>query len=274
MTIFTNTIRPGLLVSLKTSIKGNVTYTKTDLQADTPDADADEEGSQGLIARWETERRIADAAEHELSAEVRGKARSLISAVCAKSAFGLLCPDNKTAQLSEAVQQAQQLVANFNASAKLTKIELYIIAGRIAQDDVQAVQAISSEVRDLLSTIEKGLANLDVKAVREAAAKAKSIGQVLSPAAQSRVQDAIDIARSAARKIVSAGEQAATEIDREAIAAIAKTRTAFLDLGDQVEVAAPAAEGRGVDFEPSEEITAPAHVAPKIELDETNGAPA
>ncbi len=263
-----STIRPGLLVSLKTSIKGNVSYTKTELQAD------DFNGDGELVARWETERRISDAVEHKTSTEVRSKARSIIGSVCAQSAFGLLCPDSKEAELSAAIERAQSVVFTFNATAKTTRIELNVLRGRIAQDDVQAVQAISSEIRDLLSTIETGLAKLDVKAVREAASKARNIGQVLSPAAQSKVQDAIDIARAAARKIVSAGEQVATEIDREAIAAIAKTRTAFLDLDSISDVAAPAAEGRGVDFAPVEEIEVATHAAPKIELDETNGATA
>lgn len=259
-------IRPGVLVSLKTSVKGNVSYVKTTLY----DGVRESEDDTTLVAKWETTRRIADAAEHKAAAEARSKARSLIGGVCAQSAFGLLCPDSKTDQLREAIEAAQKVCADFNASAKLSRVDLYVIAGRIAEDDVQAVQAISSEVRDLLSTIETGLANLDVKSVREAASKARSIGQVLAPAAQERVKTAIDIARSAARKIVAAGEQVAQEIDREAIAAIAKARTAFLDLDETVEVAQPAAEGRGVDFAPTEEIAAPAHTAPKIDLEVTN----
>lgn len=242
MTTQTQTLRPGLLVSLKTSIKGNVSYIKKDLDAALTEAGVSK-------ARWETERTIADAAEYETATTTRGKARSLIGAVCTKSAFGLLCPEQDAPLLEKAIAEARALAETFNATAKLSRVHLYVIAGRIAADDVEAVKAISSEVRDLLDDMAEGVKNFDVKVIREAAAKAKQIGSMLTPEMQARITVAIEAARSAATKLVAAGETAAKEIDVRAVRALTEARTAFLDLDDAKAIAAPAVAGRAVDLQ-------------------------
>jgi len=236
-----STLRPGLLVSLKTSVRGNVSYNRRDLEND----------SDGKVAtaKWETERTIADAQEHEAAQKARGKAQSLIRSVCAKSAFGLLCPEGAADELDAAIGEARKVTDAFNATAKLTRVSVYVIAGRVAADDVEAVKAINSEIKDLMADMERGLANCDVKTIRDAAAKAKNVGKMLTPDMQVRVQMAIDTARASARKIVQAGEQAAQEIDKSAIRKITEMRTAFLDLDEQAEVAAPAQAARNIDFE-------------------------
>lgn len=237
-------LRPGLLVNLSTSIKGNVQYQKQTIESDHEDVDG------ARVASWETKRRIADPAEHEKATEVRSKARSIISRVCAVSAFGLLCPEEKAAELDAAFDEADALVAEFNKSARLSRIELNAITGKIAPDDERAMRAINAEVRGLMEQMESGIQRLDVASVRDAANRARSVGQMLSPEAYKRVSEAIEIARSTARKIVKAGEVAAQEIDTQAMAAIARQRHAFLDLDDAAEVAAPVEQGRAVEFEP------------------------
>jgi hypothetical protein len=244
MTIKTSTLRPGLLVSLKTSITGNVKYRKIDLEADHETSDGARQ------ARWETERTIADAADYEKARKVRGKAGSLIRGVCANSAFGLLCPETAAEELEAAIKAARAMTEEFNNESSLSRLSVNVLIGRIAPDDVEAVKAINSELRDLLSDMEKGLRNLDVKVVREAAGKAKQIGNMLSPDAAARVQIAIEAARSSARKIVAAGEQAATEIDLRAIRAVTEARTAFLDLDEVREISSPAVEHRSLDLAP------------------------
>lgn len=239
----TSVLRPGLLVSLKTSVVGNVSYKTRDLE---PEHMA-EDGTRRAL--WETEKRVEDPAEHEEALKVRSKARSLISAVCSASSFGLLCPEADRDLLSEAVAEAHAIANEFNRNATLTRVQVLVIAGRIAPDDVEAVKAINSEVRDLLTAMEGGLQRLDVKVIREAADKAKQIGTMLSPDAAARIQVAIDTARSAARKIVKAGEEGAAEIDRRALRAITEARTAFLDLDEAAEINTPSAVGRGVDLE-------------------------
>lgn len=261
------TLRPGLLVSLKTTVRGNVSYAKQTIEAD----HATDNGAR--VARWETERTVTDPIEHDQAIQVRGQCRSLIMAVCSASAFGYLCPDDRADDLAKAIRAARDLAEQFNATAKITQINVYVIAGRVAQDDVEAIRAISSEMRDLMSAMETGINNLDVKLVRESATKAASIGQMLAPGALEKVKVAVDTARAAARKITriaKAGETAAAEIDRAAIEAIAKQRTAFLDLDDMVKptIEAPVAEGRAIDFDhaPAQPVQVPQHVPAQIEV--------
>lgn len=239
------TLRPGLLVSLKTTISGNVEYRRVDVETDhmTP------EGTKRAV--WETQRTINDPEEHEKAVMVRAKCRNTIAGVCSYSTFGLLCPDSRKADLDKAIEEAQLLARAFNEIASQTRVQVYVIAGRVEPNDLEAVKAINSEVRDLMTTMEQGLAKLDVKQVREAAVRAKSLGQMLTESAKEKIQSAIDVARDLARKIVKAGEEGALVIDQASIRKIAESRTAFLDIDmEDVQVAAPAAVGRAIDMAP------------------------
>lgn len=225
MNITTTTLRPGLLVSLKTTIAGNVTYEKRDIGGP-------EVTDEGVVTKWQTERTIADQAEHEAATKARSKARAMVTGVCAASEFGLLCPNNKRDQLDIAIRDARRISESFNAVSSHSKISVYVIAGEIAADDVEAVKAISNELSGLLAEMREGVANVDVQRIRAAATRARSLGAMLAPEPAARVKAAIDAARSAARNAVKAGETAAQEIDQEALRIITNVRTAFLDIGD------------------------------------------
>ena len=238
-----HTLRPGLLVSMQTSIKGNTHYRTEEIefQHDT--------GDGGLRARWETTKTIADKKEHEDAIKQRTKIRGLILSVCSQSAFGLLCPNDREADLRDAIVQARKLTEEFNSTAQVSRMAVNVIFGRIAQDDVEAVRAISGEIRSLMDDMQTGLKALNVKQIREAAAKAKEVGKMLTPEANERLAVAIDVARATATKIVKAGESAALEIDRQAIARIDMARTAFLDMADDGPgFQNPGATGRNIDL--------------------------
>lgn len=263
MTAFQTTLRPGLLVALKTSIGGNVKYAKLQLEAGRI-LDSGEHKS-----KWETERTILDPKEQEAATKARTKARGFIAAVCSTTAFGYLCPETAKAELDEAVAKARKVAEDFNESATVTRLWINVISGRIAPDDIEAVKAINGEVRELLAEMTAGVEKLDVKAIRDAAARAKQIGQMLSPDAQARITIAIEAARSTAKAIVAAGEQAAVEIDRRTIRTLTEARTAFLDLDDAAEIATPKSAGRAVEFTPGSgtgAVKAAAAPAPQLDL--------
>lgn len=237
------TLRPGLLVSLNTSIKGNVHYSKVDLEATHLDVNGEER------AKWETERVITDPAEHDAAVKLRNQISNSVRAVCSQSAFGLLCREDNKQILTDAIDTARRLADEFNESASLTRISVNILYGRIAQDDVEAVRAIASELRDLMSDMQDGLATLNVKAVRDAANKARAIGEMLSDDAKSRLDVAITAARGAARQIAKAGETVGVAIDKRAIAQIDMARTSFLDIDiDAADIKAPVMNGRSLDL--------------------------
>jgi len=243
MTENIHTLRPGLLVSLSTSIRGNVRYQKIELE----NAHLADDGTQR--ARWETTRTVADPDEHVRATKLRSRVRCLITGACAQSAFGLLCPEDKADQLKAAVAEARQLVAEFNAESSMTYMSVNVLYGRVEQDDVEAVRSITGEVRSLLEEMERGAKLLDVKMIRDACNKARDVGDMLTPEAQARVESAIEVARAAARQIVKSGEEAAFEVDRAVIEKIDSARVSFLDLDSSAnEIKAPQMAGRAVDL--------------------------
>lgn len=248
MSIEFRTLNPGLLVSLKTSMAGNIRYRRKDIEANSPTQNG------GQTAKWETEREIFDVAEYELATRVRGKARSIITGVCSATSFGLLCPQGKEEVLDVAIAESRKLADQFNAAAKKTKIGIYVIVGRIAADDEEAVRAVNSEVTDLIAEMTSGVKNLDVKTIRDAANKARSIAPMLSPAAAAPLQEAINAARAAAKQINA--DEGAAKVDNLALAKLNVARTAFIELDDApLELSdGPKAPAKVVEMEGSDAV--------------------
>ncbi len=263
MPIKSTTLRPGLLVAMSTSISGNVDYAKRVIEAD----HITESGA--LRGVWEMERIVTDAKEHEEAIRVRSAARALITGVCSRSDFGLLCPVALREKLDAAADQARTLCEDFNTTAKYDQISFNLLTAQIADDDVSAIRAINGEVRGLLDAMKSGIDRLDVEAVRTAAAKAKQLGTMLTPEAQARLETAIKAIRGLATRMNKAGEQAAAEIDEASLQRLTEARTAFLDIDDAGEVIAPNdSTGRALDLAPNEEISAPATQAAQLDLED------
>ena len=245
----TQVLKPGLLVSLKTSIRGGVNYQRTEIDPEHTDADG------ARIATWQTTREIADPLEFERATEARSRARSIVTAVCCPSSFGLLCPFNREAELAEAIAAARVITDAHNTTARQSHIEVCVLAGRIAQDDAEAVRAINSELRDLMDGMTAGIKAADSEAIREAANKARALGGMLTENVAGKVTDAIAQARRAAREIVKrvekAGESAADVVKELNNDKIASARFAFLDLDDApATVTQEAPSARPIELEP------------------------
>jgi hypothetical protein len=245
------TLRPGLLVSLKSSTRGGISYNRVDL-----DASAKEimPGVTAAVEKWETTKTIEDPEEFERATKIRGKCRSLVVGVCASSEFGLLCPASREFDLLRAIDEAKRTAAEFNATAQRTRVEVYVITGRIATDDAEAARAVASEVRGLIEEMQAGIKAADPEAIRAAANKARNLGAMLTDEAQAKVAGAIEEARKAAREFVrrveKSGETAATVIAEVDMAALNAARAAFLDLDDAKPAESLPVEVAGVDLTP------------------------
>lgn len=260
----TQVLRPGLLVSLRTSIVGAVAYKRVDIEAE----HADESG--GRRARWETTRIVRDAAAFEAATAVRGRARSIVTALCSPSSFGLLCPASREAELAAAIDEARAISALHNAGSP-AQVQVYCITGRIAQDDVEAARAISAEMRELLDAMLAGIAKADPEAIREAANKARALGQMLTRDAAAQVETAISDARRIARELVKrvekAGEVAAQVVTEGATRRIESARFAFLDLDAPADVTPSEPAARPIDLDAAAPIIAQAPQSRALELE-------
>lgn len=237
----TTTIRPGILVALKSSVEGGVSYERRDLNADgtAPDGSA--------VEKWETTKVIIDPAEHERASKARSAALTAIRRCCAITTFGLLCPTDNEGALDAAIREARAIVEAHNATATHTHVRVYALKGRIADNDAEAAKAIGAEVAGLIGEMNSAIDKLDPKAIRKAADAAREMAAMLGDAQRARVDSAIEQARKAARTIVKRiekeGESAATVMLDIQRGAIERARIAFLDLDAPAAVeAAPAVE--------------------------------
>jgi len=253
-------LRPGLLVALATRVRGGIRYENVEVEQEHA------VNETATRAKWETTRYILDRPEYERAQKARSKARGLVVSVCCQSSFGLLCPLGKEAELTEALAAAQKIANDHNESAKFTRLEVYVITGKVSDNDLEATRAISAEVRDLLDAMSEGIKAADPVAIRDAANRARAVSGMLSEDVQQRVGKAIEEVRGVARelaKAAKAGETAASVTQDLKLERLAAARFAVLDMGS---CAAQA---------PSEGVAAPA--APAIDLlpvdDESDALP-
>jgi hypothetical protein len=266
-------LRPSILVALRTTITGGVEYRRVDLDAEGVPVAALDVGDSAKteVTRWETTRVVADADAYERAKKVRGKARSLIAGTCSASDFGLMCPEAREDALDAAYAEAIARVNAHNVQGGATRVNVYMVKGRVAASDEMAAKAIGAEVRELLDAMKGALANADVGAIREAANKARALGRILDEETAGKLGKAIDEARSAAKAIVKrvevGGEDAALVIQELSRKAIDEARFCFLDLEPVAEVEASAVPSRALDLEPSGEVEASAPEARSLDVE-------
>jgi len=223
-------LKPGILVSLNTTLTGGVKYERIDVEA----AHMTENGEE--VAKWETTRKIDDPTEFKSAVKLRVQAAAVVRALCAKTAFGLLCPESKEAELDAAIAQAHKICDDWNAQASNTQIRIYVLKGRVASSDEEAAKAIASEVEGLLAGMESAISKMDVKAIRDAANRARQLGAVLDDGQSAKVSVAIDAARKAAKEIVKRIEKQGEDAQRvmadlaQQRAAVEMARFAFMDI--------------------------------------------
>lgn len=225
----TITLKPGLLVSLKTSLRGGITYERVDLEKSGGTEDSPK------VEKWNTTKVTIDPVEAERAVKVRGKLRSLISGVCVPSNFGLLCPVAKEAELIEAIKESREMAALANAGFVNTRVAVFVMVGRIAESDAEAARAVASELRDLFDEMESAITDGDVVRMRAAANKARPIVKMLDNGAAGKATAAIAEVRETATEItkrLTKQESIATYLTEVKLRALPEAREAFLDLDD------------------------------------------
>ena len=115
----------------------------------------DENGQE--VTDIATKRIVADPEEQARAIKARTAVRGKIIAVCASSAFGLLARETDEPALQQAIREARELAEEFNATAKLTRIQFNVVIGHIAADDATAVREISAEIRSLMQETQIGI---------------------------------------------------------------------------------------------------------------------
>jgi len=290
----TMTLKPGILVSLKTAKRGGIEYKRKNLDASAienaaapacatcngavervtlPDLETEiyrciertcraERPADVFtkVEKWETTKIVADKEADKAATKLRTRAAALIRSVCAQSAFGLICAESKLPQLTEAVAEARALVAEFNDSVhgKIVQINLYVLMGRIASTDEEAVKSIRSELLELMDEMQNGIGAGNIEAARLAADKAKAMSDVLDADSSKKVAAAIAEVRATATAVLkrmAKGEAAAEVVAGIQLKALedARSRFAHLDMDEVADVAPlPSGAARAVDMDDPE----------------------
>jgi hypothetical protein len=224
----TMTLKPGLLVSLKTTKRGGTEYDRVDLSG--------KKDGQATIEEWKTTKRVADAKEDDRATKLRSKLAGLVRKVCAPSAFGLICPVSKEKELDEAIADAKAGAAKFNMEAKTVQIGIYALKGRIAETDQEAARAIKDELKDMLAEMQRAITGGAVDDAREAASKLLKMGMVLDETTQGKVKRAVEevreIAKQTIKRVAEGGVTTAQAVAGIKFTATEEARFAFLDEGE------------------------------------------
>jgi len=242
-TTFVARVKPGILVSLGTSNRGNTSYTREVIEYPTEQDDGSVESEMNV------RKRVADPDEQRSAEKIRNRARTLILRPCSKSKGWYICPLDRRDELEKGIADARQLVNDFNSMAIYNHIQLNLICGEVQQDDVEAAKTIFNKVGEFMRQMEIGLEKLDVKRVRQIANEAQNVGQMLDGEAKAELEEVIKAARGAATRIKKRGDAIVGEMERSTIRLIAESRTAFLDLDSADEIAEPVSgAGRSLEL--------------------------
>jgi hypothetical protein len=243
----TRTVRPGLLVVLRTRIDGGVDYETEVVDA----AHKDEIGQ--LVSEWNTRKTVTDAEVFAQAKKVQSECRGKIVNVCAATAFGLLCTLDREDALRAGVMEANTIAAKWNSSNPVSRVQVNVIIGKVEQDDVAAMKAITDQVNQLMIGMEKSIVDGDPTAIGKFCDQARDISQMLEPEAMAFVREGIDAARIVKRqinKLAKSGETAKIVVDQKVLEKVTSARTAFLDLDTFGEVEHVDAEAPALDLEP------------------------
>jgi hypothetical protein len=235
---------PGILVALKTYVRGGVDYERSGI----------EEDAEGRVKKWETTRTMADPDEHKRATETASKASSMISRLCVRTTFGLLCRSDREGELDAAVAQVRQMTMEWNRKAVHSFVYVNAIKGRIADNDEEATRAILNEVSDLFERMNRAIAAADVTDIRATAMQMKRLTAMTTPSTSGVIERGYTAAREAAKAIVKRGEDLSDrvanvkiEIEQESFN---DARVSFLDTMASVMPDLPSIDvQRGVSLE-------------------------
>ena len=186
-------LKPGVLVVVKSSVRGGAEYDRQELSTD----GLDPAGAK-QIRSWQTVQRVSDPDELAEARRVRGYAVGAIWNRASVTPYGLIVSDDRLEALAEAVERARERVDAFNAKARHVRVTLRVLKTRLVPEE--ASEAFEAEAEETLEDLEARVdaESLDVEETRKAADRATALAEVLDGSLASRVLAKIQEARAAA----------------------------------------------------------------------------
>lgn len=221
------TIKPGYLVSVKTTLRGGVKYEREDIRNEHKKDGSKEE-------EWRTVKTVTNEEEFKAAEKQRAKIAALVSSRCKLTPFGLICQEEDIEELYMAKELAELMVDEWNTSAKHTIMTLNVLPVCISTDDERVARDIAKQMRDLAKQMKDAVRAGDVEAIREAAKTAATMKEMFGEEEKARVSLAIKAARDAAKiitkQVIKNKEKIEAVLPTLKLGPISKMRFVFADI--------------------------------------------
>jgi hypothetical protein len=198
-------LKPSLLVAVQISRVGGVTYARG--------AASEESGDNYEKKTWETTKEIPNVAEFKTAEAAAAECRRLISAICYRTSFGLLCSKDREKELTEAVKVVKAKIADVNSALQTVRLTASVIRAEISSSDQEAAQAVVQEIGGFLAELTSAVEACDVKKIRQTVGAVKGIESLLPEIQSQSLRSAIAAAKKAASTIVKEVQKKERTID-------------------------------------------------------------
>ncbi len=153
------TIKPGILIAGKASIKGGIHY-KRDYEEPIFEEDS-------LIREWHTQQLVDDEKEHASAKKLQNKIASMINRICAHTPIGPICRNERKDELVGVLAEIRAQRDTFNNKAKTCQITTHHALFEVQSDNQTAVAAIADQVAEMADKVNSALTVQDLKALRQ-----------------------------------------------------------------------------------------------------------
>lgn len=186
-------VKPGLLVVIKSSVRGGAEYDRREMSTD----DVDPAGAEQVRA-WATVQRVFDPDELAGAKAVRGRAVGWLWARVAQTPYGLVVTDDRVHAFDAALAKARAAVDAFNGGARHVRVTLRVLKTRLLLEEAAAAfEEAAEEAVEELDARDFKTAE-DVEEIRKVADRAADFAAVLRGDLAERVLAKIREARAAA----------------------------------------------------------------------------
>lgn len=153
-------IRPGILVAEKVTISGGIHYDKELEESYFED--------ERQIRKWRTTAIVDDVSERQKAQMVRSQIYSLTRKVCASTPIGLICSEERSGELAEALREARRKRNEFNSEAKTCYMRTHHALFEVNPDNKQAVEAIVDHVADIANRVDEAITSSEEEVIQKA----------------------------------------------------------------------------------------------------------
>jgi hypothetical protein len=190
-------IQPCILVTEKLNVGRGVSYNRRD-----KDTISQADGSE--ISIWETERHYKNKEEAKQADQVYANARYKIRAKCLYTEVGYICPASQESELRGAIDEAREMVEDFNKRARHCHIEFRVVCTRIEPENSDGVAVLKEALDRSTQQIKESLAEFDFKKARNLLAATKPAIDILKdPTARKALNTVREEARVLATEIAN-----------------------------------------------------------------------